>query len=323
MELGYHLSSEEHGPNDLVDFAVRAEEIGFTFALISDHYHPWIDVQGQSPFVWSVIGGISRSTERLRLGTGVTCPTVRIHPAIIAQAAATSGAMMPGRFFLGVGSGENLNEHIAGDRWPETDVRLEMLEESVEVIRLLWEGGSQSHHGKHYTVENARVYTLPPEPIPIYVAAGGERAGDLAARIGEGLIATAPEGPFLDAFNRSGGSGKPKYGKATVCYAPSEDEAKQLAAKQWPNSALQGELGQELPSPAHFEQATSWVDEETIAQSIVCGPDPRRHIQQIRKFEEAGFTHVYVHQVGGDQDGFFRFYSEEVLPALAPALAGR
>jgi coenzyme F420-dependent glucose-6-phosphate dehydrogenase len=322
MELGYHLSCEEQGPNDLVDFAVTAEEAGFTFALISDHYHPWLDKQGHSPFVWSVIGGIARSTRRLRLGTGVTCPTVRIHPAIIAHAAATCGVMMPGRFFLGLGSGENLNEHIVGKRWPETEVRLEMLEEAVEVIRLLWKGGSRSYHGKHYTVENACIYDLPPEPTPVYVAAGGEKAGEVAARIGEGLIATAPEGPHLDAFNRSGGSGKPKYGKATVCFAASEEEARQLAAKQWPNSALQGELGQELPSPSHFEQATSWVDGETIAQSVVCGPDARKHIEQIRKFEDAGFTHIYIHQVGVDQQGFFKFYSEEVLPAFAPALAG-
>ena len=171
-EIGYALSSEEHAPADLVRYARLAEERGFTYALISDHFHPWTDRQGQSPFVWSVIGAIAEATERLRLGTGVTCPTIRIHPAIIAQAAATAAALMPGRFFLGVGTGENLNEHILGDRWPEGRVRLEMLEEAIEVIRLLWQGGYQSHHGTHYTVEQARLYTLPDEPPPIMVAAG-------------------------------------------------------------------------------------------------------------------------------------------------------
>src|SRR3954465_13378228 len=159
-ELGYALSSEEHRPNDLVRAAQRAEEVGFTFALISDHFHPWVDAQGQSPFVWSVLGGIAHATQRLRVGTGVPCPLVRVHPAIIAQATATVAAMMPGRFFLGVGSGENLNEHILGDRWPLPDERLEMLEEAVEVIRLLWQGGEQTHRGRHYTVDHARVYTL-------------------------------------------------------------------------------------------------------------------------------------------------------------------
>src|SRR5437764_4099515 len=167
VEIGYTLSSEEWGPADLVRWARRAEEVGFGFALVSDHYHPWIDAQGHSPFVWTVIGGVAQATERLRLGTGVTCPTIRLHPAIVAQAAATSAAMMPGRFFLGVGSGENLNEHVVGARWPSADERLEMLEEAVEVIRLLWEGGTQTHRGAHYTVENACIYTLPEEPPPL------------------------------------------------------------------------------------------------------------------------------------------------------------
>src|SRR3954452_3254717 len=191
-ELGYSLSSEEHGPSDLVRFAKAAEDAGFTYALISDHFHPWVDAQGNSPFVWTVIGGIADATERIRLGTGVTCPTIRTHPAIIAQAAATSAAMMPGRFFLGVGSGENLNEHITGQRWPEADVRQDMLEEAVAVMRLLWQGGNQSHHGTYFTVENARLYTLPPEPVPVMVGASGPKAAELAGRIGDGLISTAP-----------------------------------------------------------------------------------------------------------------------------------
>lgn len=320
MEIGYSLSCEEHGPDALVDFAARAEQAGFPFALISDHFHPWTNIQGQAPFVWPVIGGIARATSSLRLGTGVTCPTVRIHPAIVAQAAATSACMMPGRFFLGVGSGENLNEHITGARWPEADVRLEMLEEAVEVIRLLWEGGTKSHRGRHYTVENACVYSLPDDPTDLYVAAAGEKAARLAARIGDGFIGTSP-GPAVETFDREGGGGKPKYGQLTVCYAGTEEEATSTAARWWPNAALEGELGQELPTPGHFEQATSWVDTQVIGEKIVCGPDPQKHLDAIRSYFDGGYSHVYVHQVGPDQEGFFRFYEREVLPAMQPAPA--
>src|SRR5918911_856076 len=209
VELGYALSSEEHLPNDLVRYAQRAEEVGFTFALISDHYHPWIDQQGQSPFVWSVIGGIAQATQRLRLGTGVTCPIRRIHPAIIPQAAETAAAMMPGRFFLGVGTGENLNEHILGAHWPSHDLRLDMLEEAVRVIRLLWQGGPQTYRGCYYTVENAQVYTLPDDLPPALVAASGPKAAEAAGRLGDGLISTAPEEGLAERFEAAGGAGEP------------------------------------------------------------------------------------------------------------------
>ena len=315
-EFGYALSSEEHSPNDLVRNARRAEEAGFSFALISDHYHPWTDRQGESPFVWSVVGGISQVTETLRLGTGVTCPTVRMHPAIIAQAAATCATMTPGRFFLGVGSGENLNEHILGDYWPPSDVRLEMLEEAVEVIRLLWEGGTKSHEGPYYTVHNARIYTLPDEPPPIYMAVGGNRSAKLAGRIADGLISTAPEEETIRAFEEAGGSGKPRVGQLTVCWAEDEAAAGRTAREWWPNAALKGELTVELRLPAHFEQATADVSEEQVANEIVCGPDASLHVRKIREFVDAGFDHVYFHQVGPDQEGFFQFYGSEVLPAL-------
>lgn len=316
VELGYALSCEEHAPNDLVSNARRAEESGFTFALISDHYHPWIDRQGHSPFVWSVIGGIAQVTERLRLGTGVTCPTIRYHPAIVAQAAATSAAMMPGRFFLGVGSGENLNEHVLGDRWPSVAVRQEMMEEAIEVIRKLWQGGYKSHRGRYYTVENARIYTLPEELPPIMVAAGGPQAAKLAGRAGDGLIGTSPEAELLQVYDAAGGTGKPRYGQITVCWASDEAEARRTAYEWWPNSAVKGDLSQELPLPMHFEQASQMADEEDVAQAIVCGPDPERHVQAIQQFVDAGYDHVYVHQVGPDQEGFFRFYASEVLPRL-------
>jgi coenzyme F420-dependent glucose-6-phosphate dehydrogenase len=312
-ELGYSLSSEEHPPNDLVRFAKSAEDAGFTFALISDHFHPWIDAQGNSPFVWSVIGGIAQATERMRLGTGVTCPLIRTHPAIIAQAAATSAAMMPGRFFLGVGSGENLNEHILGDKWPAPDERLEMLEEAVEVIRLLWEGGYQTHRGKHYTVEQAQIYTLPDELPEIAVAAAQPNAAELAGRIGDALVGVAPDDEVVQNFERAGGNGKPRYGHLTVCWAENEDEAKKTAHENWPNAGLEGPLNQELALPAHFEAASEMVKPDDLAESIPVGPDAKRYLEEIKKFEDAGYDHVYIHQVGPDQDGFIQFAQRELM----------
>jgi len=312
-ELGYALSSEEHPPNDLVRFARRAEEVGFTYALVSDHYHPWTDSQGHSGFVWATIGGIAQATDRLRLGTGVTCPMIRTHPAIIAQAAATAAAMMPGRFFLGLGTGENLNEHIHGDRWPAGHVRLEMLEEAIEVIRLLWQGGYQSHRGRHYTVEEARIYTLPDELPPVVVAAAKPGAAELAGR-NDGLIAVSPDTEVVESFEAAGGGGKPRYGQITVCWAETEEEARGTAFEWWPNAAITGELSQELPLPRHFEQAAQMVAEDDIGEAIVCGPDVERYVEQIGQFEDAGFDHVYIHQVGPDQDGFFAFAERELLP---------
>jgi coenzyme F420-dependent glucose-6-phosphate dehydrogenase len=314
LELGYALSSEEHRPLDLVRNARRAEECGFSYALISDHFHPWIDKQGQSPFVWDVVGAIAVSTESLQLGTGVTCPIIRTHPAIIAQAAATAAVMMPGRFFLGVGTGENLNEHILGDRWPTASERREMLEEAVELMRRLWSGRQMSYEGKHYRVEDARIYTVPDEPIDVVVAASGPEAAEVAGRIGDGLVSTAPEAELVDAFVRAGGDG-PRYGQVTVCWAETEDAGLKTAREWWPNAALEGPLAQELPLPEHFEAAAAMVDDEDLAQTIVCGPDPDRHLEAIETFVEAGYDHVYVHQVGPDQDGFFDFYESEIITA--------
>jgi coenzyme F420-dependent glucose-6-phosphate dehydrogenase len=320
--FGYALSSEEHPPRDLVEHARLAEEAGFEFIAISDHYHPWIDRQGHSSFVWSVLGGIAATTRKIRVGTGVTCPTIRIHPAIIAQAAATIGAMMPGRFFLGVGTGENLNEHILGDRWPEFDVRAEMLEEAVEVIRQLWQGGVQSHHGRYYTVENARVYDLP-DPLPEIVVAGtGPKSAEMAARIGDGFWSTAPKKEIVDRYRSKAGGGKtgrnnPIYGQITVCWAKDEAEARRTAFEWWPTAAIRGAAGQELPNPKHFEQLAQGVTEDQVAESVVCGPDPRPMIEKLQAFVDAGFDHVYVHQVGPDQQGFIEFAARELLPKFA------
>jgi G6PDH family F420-dependent oxidoreductase len=315
LEIGYTLSSEEHRPGDLVKFAAGAEAAGFRFALISDHFHPWTDAQGQSPFVWAVLGGVARATERLRVGTGVTCPTARIHPALVAHAAATVADMMPGRFFLGVGSGENLNEHILGDAWPPVGIRLRMLEEAVAIIRELFTGDLVTHDGEYFTLHTARLYTLPEQPPPIMVAASGPMAAEVAGQIGDGLISTAPDSEVVDVYRRNGGGG-PHYGQLHVCYGPDEEKAIDTAHRQWINAAIGGELGQELPLPANFEQAGKTVRPEDVAEKVVCGPDPERHIAKIREYADAGFDHVYVHQIGADQDGFFRFYAEEVLPKL-------
>jgi coenzyme F420-dependent glucose-6-phosphate dehydrogenase len=315
-EFGYALSSEEHAPGDLVEYARKAEQAGFEFGLISDHFHPWTDAQGQSPFVWAVIGGIAEATDRLRLGTGVTCPTIRIHPAIVAQAAATSAAMMPGRFFLGVGTGENLNEHVVGEGWPAPDERLAMLEEAIEVMRLLWQGGEQTYRGDYYEVEQARIYTLPEQPVELAVAAAKPKAAELAGRLGDAFVNTSPDADVIATFQSSGGKGKPRYGGITCCWAASEEEGAKTACEIWPNAALGGDLCYELPRPEHFEQATADLRPEDLAEAIPCGPDPDRYLDDIRTYEQAGYTHVYFHQVGYDQDGFFRFWQEKLQPRL-------
>ena len=314
LQLGYSLSSEEHTANNLVRFAQRAEQAGFSFALISDHYHPWTSKQGQSPFVWSVLGAIAATTGKLRLGTGVTCPTMRIHPAIIAQAAATVAAMMPGRFFLGVGTGENLNEHVVGRKWPPAAVRQEMLAEAVGVIRSLWKGEIHSHRGRYFTIENARLFTLPEAAPPIYVAAGGHEMAELAAKIGDGLITAGDEGPVIKAFNAAGGKKKPRFAQLTVCWAKTEKEARRIAREWWPIAAFPWPLLSELAIPEYFEEAAKNLSEDSVAESVICGPDPKTHIAKIQEVAKAGADHVYVHQIGKDQEGFFRFYEREVLP---------
>ncbi len=315
VELGWTLSSEEHPPNRLVEIARAAEDAGFGFAMVSDHYHPWIDRQGQSPFVWAVVGGVAHATERIRLGTGVTCPTMRIHPAIVAQAAATSAAMLPGRFFLGVGSGENLNEHVVALRWPSAAVRLEMLEEAIEIIRELWEGKLVSHRGTHFEVENARLYTLPDQPPPIYVAGTGDASASLAASRGDGVIGTAPKKEFIQSYRDASGDG-PRYGQLHVCWAEREDQARKTALEVWPNVAIPGELSQELPLPRHFEEAAQTITADMEAELVSCGPDPETHLAQLRKFVDAGYDHVLVHQIGDDQEQAIDFYRREIMPRL-------
>jgi coenzyme F420-dependent glucose-6-phosphate dehydrogenase len=319
IRFGYALSSEEHRPRDLVANARRAEVAGFDFAMISDHFHPWLDRQGQSPFVWSVLGGIASSTERIAVGTGVTALSMRIHPAILAQAAATVADMLPGRFWFGVGTGENLNEHILGDAWPEHSRRAAMLEEAVGLIRRLWTGDLIDHHGEAYHVSRARIYTIPEKLPPILIAASGPETAKLAGRIGDGLISTAPEREIVRAYGKKG----PKLGQVTVCWARTESAARKTAMEWWPTAAIPGDNSQELPLPSSFEALSALVTEEALAEQIACGPDPEVHVAKVRPYLEAGFDHVYIHQVGADQAGFLTFADRELLPRLGGKSSGR
>ena len=314
-EIGYFLSSEEHGPRDLLDHARWASDVGIGSVWISDHYHPWLDEQGQSPFVWSVIGAIAASTS-LSVATAVTCPTMRIHPAIVAQAAATSALLLDGRFELGVGSGENLNENIFGDTWPITDIRLEMLEEAVEVIRLLWTGEEVTHHGKHYVVENARIYSMPDAPPPVIVSGFGPHSTDLAARIGDGYVSTRPDRELVDRYRGAGGRGPASAG-LKLCWGRDAEECARTAHRLWRSSGVPGELSQELRSPALFEQAASAVTVDAIAEKIPCGPEVEPIVNAVKEYIEAGFDRIYLNQIGTQQKEFFRFFERELLPALA------
>jgi coenzyme F420-dependent glucose-6-phosphate dehydrogenase len=306
VEIGYWLASEEQPPKALVENAKRAEDAGFGHVLISDHIHPWVDAQGHSPFVWGVIGAIAEGTERIRLGTAVTCPLIRVHPAIVAHAAATAQSLMDGRFFLGVGTGENLNEHVLGHKWPRADVRLEMLDEAIDVIRALLGGEYETFRGKYYTVEQAKLYDAPKEPPPIIVAAKAEHAAKLAAAKGDGMMNTKPDAGVVKLFKDAGGTG-PIYGKVAGAFAASENEARKIAKERQPNSAMGGDLSTELALPRDFEAVAELVREEDLEGSLVVGNDPGKWREKIDEFEHAGFTHLALHNVGVEQRDFIEF----------------
>jgi len=320
MKIGYFLSCEEYGPRQLLEQARSAEEAGFESLWISDHFHPWNSAQGQSPFVWSMIGAIACETS-LPITTAVTCPTVRVHPVVIAQAAATSALLTDGKFTLGVGSGEALNEHITGARWPETDIRLEMLEEAIEVIRALWTGETVHHHGRHYTVEDAQIFTRPDTPPQIQLSGFGPKSAALAGRIGDGYITTQPDTELIDIFRENGGEAKPMQAGYKVCWGEDDDSCVATAHEIWANQGLPGELAQVLPSPRHFEQASTIVTEDSTRSSIAYGADIERHVEAFRPYADAGFDAVHISQIGAGRPatngaGFFQFYRDEVLPEL-------
>lgn len=315
VAFGYTLSSEEHAPAALVTNARRAEEVGFDFASISDHYHPWVEAQGHSGFVWSVLGAIAASTERMAIGVGVTCPTTRIHPAILAQATATTSLLLGDRFFWGVGTGEALNEHVLGDRWPRPEVRLAMLEEAIEVVRRLWTGETVDHDGTYYEVENARLFDPPEHEVPIIVSAFGPKAAALAARVGDGYWGTSPDPEVVGRYAEAGGTG-PRYAQLNLCWSDDEATARRTVHRVWPNAGIPGQLAQDLPTWSHFETAAELVTEDDAVASIPCGPDVGPVVDSVRTYLDAGYDHLYFHQVGPDQEGFLGFWERELGPAL-------
>lgn len=318
-KIGLTLSSEEHGPGDLVDLAVEAEERGFDFVSISDHFHPWLTAQGHSPFVWGVLGAISARTERIEVGVGVTCPIMRMHPAVVAHAAATAGCLLDGRFTFGVGTGEALNEHITGERWPPADLRLEMLAEAIDVMRQLWQGESVTHRGPHYTVENATLHDLPDRQFPLVVSAFGPEAARLAAEKGDGLWTTGTGEEAVQQWRDAGGSG-PVWSQLTFCWDPDEQAARERAAELWANTAVPGQLSQDLPTSLHFEQGSAHVDADNIAAHTPCGPDPEPIVEAVSEAVRAGVDHVYLHQIGHDLGPFLDFWSESLGDQVRAAM---
>jgi G6PDH family F420-dependent oxidoreductase len=311
--VGIAFSSEERSASEIVSAARTAEAAGFTAGWLSDHFHPWNEQQGESPFVWSVLGALAQATDAMTWETAVTCPTVRTHPAIIAQAAATTATLMPGRFRFGVGSGEALNEHIFGDAWPRAAIRLEMLEEAVEVIRALWTGEMVSHRGRHYSVDRAKIYSLPEASPPVLVSAFHPVALDLAVRIADGFVTTKPDVEAVRHYRDAGGRG-PAHGAFKCCFGPDREHCIETAHRLWPNDGLPGTLAQILSTPAEFEAVAELVTPEMIAQSLPCGPDPADHIAKLQEYVEAGFDEIYVGQIGPGHDRFVEFYAREVIP---------
>ncbi|CAL9323232.1 LLM class F420-dependent oxidoreductase [Streptomyces sp. SudanB182_2057] len=320
VQIGYTMMTEQAGPRDLVEHVVGAEEVGFDFSVISDHYFPWLRAQGHASYAWSVLGAAAQATSRIPLMTYVTCPILRYHPAIVAQKAATVQLLSEGRFRLGLGAGENLNEHVVGGGWPPVDVRHEMLEESVRIIRALFEGGHVTHHGQHYDVESARLWDLPEQAPPIGIAVSGDQSCELAGQLADLVIATEPKAGLLEAFDRHGGSGKPRVGQLPVSYDPDRDTAVKRAHSQFRWFGLGWKVNAELPHPDSFEAATQFVTEDDVASSIPCGDDPDAFVEAVRPYAEAGFGEVALVQIGGDaQREFLDWSAKTLLPALREA----
>jgi G6PDH family F420-dependent oxidoreductase len=312
---GYKLMSEEHGPEQLLRNACRAEEAGFEFAAISDHFHPWLESQGHSPFAWTVLGAIAARTERLELVTAVTCPIVRYHPAIVAQFAATLSLLSDGRFTLGLGAGERLNEHVVGAPWPAPHTRQEMLSEAIDIMQRLWTGEEVAHDGKHFTLDRAKLWDVPRTPPALAVAAGGPKAAELAGQKSAGLFATEPKAELVKAWSKAGGKGA-SYAEVPLCWARDEASAQRVALERFSFGLHGWEVNAELPTTAGFQAAGRTVRPEDVREQIACGPDPERHVAAVKKYVQAGFDHIVLLGIGPDQEGFLSFWQRELAPRL-------
>jgi coenzyme F420-dependent glucose-6-phosphate dehydrogenase len=313
-KFGYGISAEQVKPYVAVNIARMADEMNFEYIMISDHFHPWIEAQGQSAFVWSVIGGMAQVTKKLKIGTGVTCPIIRTHPVIIAQAAATSNVMLEGRFILGIGTGENLNEHVVGLGWPPYEVRKLMMIEAIKIIRLLWQGKYTDYFGEYFTVDKAKIYTRTETPPELIISAYGPKSAEVAGEMGDGLVCTSPDKSVVEVFEKAGGAGNPKYIQLHASFNTNLETAKEIALNQWPTSGMPSPLSSELRLPSEFGKAAKKVKVEDLEESIIMGDDPAKYLEQIQKAKEAGYDHIYFNQIGENQEEFMRFLVEKVVP---------
>jgi G6PDH family F420-dependent oxidoreductase len=316
--FGYTMMCEQSPPDQLVRDLRSAEEAGFDFSVISDHYQPWLEEQGHSGYAWSILGAAAQATERIPLMTYVTCPTIRYHPAIVAQKAATMQILSGGRFRLGLGAGENLNEHVVGKGWPMVGVRHEMLTEAVDIISGLFDGEeSFNYRGKHYDIESARLWDLPDERVPIGIAVSGDESCRLAGEKADVMVAVEPKGELVEKFEAAGGSGKPRVGQIAISYDEDRDAAVKRAHEQFRWFGLGWKVNADLPGPPGFAAATQFVKPEDVAEQLSCGPDVEEHVEAIKPFLDAGFTEVALVQIGaGQQDAFLAWAEKELLPAL-------
>ncbi len=310
--FGYKLMSEEHGPRALVDNARTAEAAGFDFVSISDHYHPWLHDQGHASFAWSVLGAIAHATSKVGITTGLTCPIIRYHPAIIAQAAATIAVMSEDRFSLAVGAGERLNEHVTGVRWPSIPERHAMLGEAIDIFRLLWGEGAHNHHGTWFTVDHAQIFDLPSAPIPIILGVSGQASLDLAVAKADGIMTTDPSAELASGYKHG-----PRYVEVALAYAPTEEEGRRIAHDRFRFSAFDWAVNSEIPTVEGFESASKFVRPDDLAETIPAGPDPEKHLAAVKKAIDAGFDHIVLTGIGPDQAGFIRFFEERLRPGLA------
>lgn len=315
-KIGYKLMSEEHGPRELVANAVAAEAAGFDFVSLSDHFHPWLESQGHSPFAWSVLGAIAHATDKIGITTGLTCPIIRYHPAIIAQAAATVAVMSQNRFTLAIGAGERLNEHVTGERWPSIPERHEMLAEAIDIFRELWSGGAHSYNGAYFVLDHARLYDLPDKAIKVTVGVSGPASVELAAEHGDGLMTTGPDPDLVKGYRAKGGKG-PTYAECTLAWAKTEEAGLKIAHERFKFSAFDWSVNSELPNVEGFEAAAKYVRPEDLKDSYSFGPNPDVHLKSIRKYIDAGYDHIALTCPGDDQAGFVKFFETELKPRIA------